>query len=128
MRSRHLLGLVGTTSLAWYAAAQVSQPSGVQVASGTYVVEDGQNSINIGTSTVTSGGRMGFVDNPKTSHPPDTNATYSWNASLGGYQCLENPDHVVFCIPALGEGYVWRKRDVSLPGSPVIDDGLLLPN
>ena len=59
--------------------------AGVKVAAGQYTVYD-DHAVQIGKAGAVSGGdTIGYVDDPNQNHPPNTNAVYNWDASLGTY-------------------------------------------
>lgn len=67
------------------------------------------------------GAVIGYVDNPDTSHPPDQNAVYNWNSSLGAY--VDEEGYRVYFTPiGGGAGYLWEKRDA---GGNLVDVGTM---
>lgn len=104
--------IAATSLLAW---------AGVKVAGGQYKVED-SNGVKIGNAGVSAdGGVIGYVDDPNTSHPPDQNAVWNWNASLGMY-VDEDGYRVEFTVIGGGAGYLWAKRD---SGGNIVDAGTM---
>ena len=84
--------------------------AGVKVAAGQYTVYD-DHAVQIGKAGAVSGGdTIGYVDDPNQNHPPNTNAVYNWDASLGTYSD-GNGYHVEFTVIGGGAGYLWVKRD-----------------
>lgn len=87
---------------------------------GTYNTFD-QNGTNIGWTGVSNHRNdIGYIDNPNTSHPPDTNAVYNYNPNTGRYEDGNGYDVEFIALEA--GGYAWLKRD---SGGNVVDSGTI---
>src|SRR5262245_14070725 len=96
--------------------------AGVTPTNGNYKVYD-QAGTQIGNATVSdSGAQIGYVDNPNTSHPPDTNGACQDYDGDGVY--VDGNGYYVQFTALESGGYVWQKRNAA---GDVVDQGTMIP-